>query len=327
MSPDAGGPGTGPRAGAGQRTLLTGWFSFLHGEATAGDVLALRRVERELRRSGGAYDVAWSPRFHPGGLSLEDADPRDYGRLLFVCGPLHGGQLEWLHRRFADCVRIAVGTSVLDPGSAAVAGFHRVVARDGPGDRPAVLDLAASAPEPPSVPVAGVVLTGGQREYGADRRHQEVADAVTGWLGRTDCARLELDTRLDARDWRLCATAAQYMSVVRRLDVVVTSRLHGLVLALRAGVPALAVDPVRGGAKVSAQARACRWPALVTADRLAGGGAPREADRTSAGADAELDRWWGWCLGPGRGLAECRAEEWQRLRPRLPDRDLLPEEA
>lgn len=32
--------------------------------------------------------------------------------------------------------------------------------------------------------------------------------------------------------------------MLRRLDVVVTTRLHGLVLALKNGVPALAVDPV-----------------------------------------------------------------------------------
>ena len=86
---------------------------------------------------------------------------------------------------------------------------------------------------------------------------------MTRWLSSLDCARLELETRLDVRDWRLCATPAQLESVLSRLDLVVTDRLHGMVLALRAGVPALAVDPVEGGAKVTAQARACGWPALV----------------------------------------------------------------
>lgn len=277
--------------------LLTGWFSFPDGEATAGDVLALHRAEDVLRRAGLAYDVAWSPGFRPDALHLDDVVPGRYGQLVFVCGPLHGPQVEELHRRFAHCARIAVGTSVLDPDSPAVTGFHRVLARDAPATAPA-LDLAAGAPALPARPVVGVVLTHGQHEYGPARRHDAVAGAVTSWLHGKDCARLELETRLDAHDWRLCATPAQLESVLLRLDLVVTDRLHGMVLALRAGTPALAVDPVAGGAKVSAQARTCGWPALVPAEHL---------ERSGTG---ELDRWWDWCLASGREAARRIRDEW-----------------
>ncbi|WP_340556512.1 polysaccharide pyruvyl transferase family protein [Streptomyces sp. GSL17-111] len=270
-----------------RKTLLTGWFSFLHGEVTAGDVLALRRVQRLLDARGLAHDTAWSPGFRAGGPGLDALVPHDYARLVFVCGPLHGPQVADLHERFPHCVRVAVGVSVIDPADPAVRGFHRVIARDRAGGTPRV-DLAAAAPRGTALPVAGVVLTHGQGEYGTRRRHAAVADELTGWLGRQDCGRVELDTRLAAGDWRLCGTSAQFESLVGRLDVVVTDRLHGLVLALRAGVPALAVDPVAGGAKVTAQARACDWPALLTADGLCG---------------RELDRWWRWCLGPGRPAA------------------------
>ncbi|MFE1862505.1 polysaccharide pyruvyl transferase family protein [Streptomyces anandii] len=267
------------------RVLLTGWFSFPDGEATAGDVLALHRVEDVLRRSAIPYDVAWSPGFRPGALHLDDVDAGRYGRLVFLCGPLHGPQVEALHRRFPHCLRVAVGTSVIDPDGPAVTGFHHVLARDAPRSEPA-LDLAARAPAPalPAPPVAGVVLTHGQHEYGTARRHDVVAREVGSWLHGKDCARVELETRLDTHDWRLCATPAQLESVLGRLDLVVTDRLHGMVLALRAGTPALAVDPVEGGAKVTAQARACGWPALVAAERLSAG---------------ELDRWWHWCLSSG----------------------------
>lgn len=276
------------------KTLLTGWFSFLHGETTAGDELALRTVEHCLDAHGAAYDTAWSPAFRPGALHLEDADPSRYTHLVFVCGPLHGPQILALHERYADCRRIAVGTSVIDPASPAVRGFHQVLPRDGDGLHPGLLDLAALAPPTEPVPVVGVVLTHGQGEYGPRRRHKEVADRVTGWLAARDCARLELDTRLDARDWRHCATPGQFLSAAARLDVVVTDRLHGLVLGLRVGVPVLAVDPVAGGAKVTAQARACGWPALVPAEQV---------------ADDTLERWWSWCLGPGRDLARRRRAE------------------
>jgi Polysaccharide pyruvyl transferase len=51
--------------------------------------------------------------------------------------------------------------------------------------------------------------------------------------------------------------------VIARADVVVTTRLHGLVLALTQGMPVLAVDPVAGGAKVATQAAAWGWPVLL----------------------------------------------------------------
>ncbi|MFF3500866.1 polysaccharide pyruvyl transferase family protein [Streptomyces sp. NPDC003247] len=270
-----------------RRILVTGWFGFLDGEATAGDVLALDRVRDVLRRAGLEHDVAWSPGFRPGGLHLSRVRPEDYSHLVFVCGPLHGPQIEELHRRFAHCARIAVGVSVVDADGPAVTGFHRVLARDGDGPDP-TCDLAARAPALPARPVVGVILTHGQHEYGARRRHERVAEEITRWLSGRDCARLELETRLDTHDWRLHATPAQLESVLSRLDLVVTDRLHGMLLSLRAGVPALAVDPVEGGAKVTAQARACGWPALLPAERLDA---------------AALDRWWQWCTTSGRELA------------------------
>ncbi|UGY91607.1 polysaccharide pyruvyl transferase family protein [Streptomyces gobiensis] len=280
-------------AAQGHKALLTGWFSFRHGEITAGDALALCHVQKRLDDARIAYDTAWSPAFRPGGLSLDDADPDDYTHLFFVCGPLHGRQVADLHQRFPHATRIAVGTSTIDPDDPAVSGFHRVLARDAPGGGPR-LDLAAAAPPQALVPVVGVILTHGQSEYGARRRHSAVTSAVTGWLAGKDCARLELDTRLDAQDWRHCATPGQFLAAVGRTDLVVTDRLHGLVLALRAGVPAIAVDPVSGGAKVSAQAHACRWPALVPAECVDG---------------ADLEHWWSWCRGPGRELAELRSQQ------------------
>ncbi|MFI7742594.1 polysaccharide pyruvyl transferase family protein [Kocuria rhizosphaericola] len=273
-------------------TLVVGWSSILHGEATAGDVLAMDAVADALGTAGIPHDVAWSAVMcPPGGLRLDDVDPAHYTHLLFVCGPATGRSIAGLHERFAHCRRIAVGVSVLDPEDPVTAGFHRVIARDRPG-ADAGRDLAARA-VPQLVPVLGVYLTSGQHEYGARRRHDSVRTGLEDWLGRLDAARLPLDTRLDPRDWRLPATAAQAGSVIARLDTVVTMRMHGLVLALRGGVPVLAVDPVAGGGKVTAQARAWDWPAVVGADELV-------PDR--------LDEQLGWCLSPaGRAAAEARA--------------------
>lgn len=250
-----------PVAGGRSRVLVTGWSGVLHGEATAGDVLAMQAVADALAAAGTECVTGWSAVMcPPGGLRLDDADPADFTHLVWACGPLHGSPVVETAGRFARCRRIAVGVSVLDPADAAVAAFHVVITRDsrGTGGLP---DLAAR-PVVASVPVVAVFLTHGQQEYGSRRRHDHVSDALGRWLGSRDLARLDLDTRLDPRDWRLAATPGQVESVLRRVDVVVTTRLHGLVLALKNGVPVVAVDPVLGGAKVTAQARAWDWPVL-----------------------------------------------------------------
>jgi polysaccharide pyruvyl transferase WcaK-like protein len=57
-------------------------------------------------------------------------------------------------------------------------------------------------------------------------------------------------------------------SLIARMDVVVTTRLHGLVLAIKNGVPAVAIDPIAGGAKLLRQARVLEWPICFIADGL-----------------------------------------------------------
>ncbi|MFJ9780074.1 polysaccharide pyruvyl transferase family protein [Amycolatopsis sp. NPDC101161] len=243
------------------RVLLTGWASFLHGEATAGDVLSLRAVGTALAQAGIDHDVVWSPGFRPGTRHLPDSPPEDYTHVVFACGPVHGPQVRSLHDRYAPCRRIALGVSVPDPEDPAATGFHRIFPRDD-GVTP---DLSLAAPVS-KTPVLGVVLAPHQPEYGGAGRHDEVHDALTAWVAGLDCARVPLDTRLAHEDWQRCATPDQFVSLLSTMDAVVTTRLHGLVLGLKAGVPVVAVDPVAGGGKVTAQAKALGWPVVAAED-------------------------------------------------------------
>lgn len=285
-----------------ERALVVGWPSFVDGVASAGDVLGMEAAREELQQAGLPCDMALSPVFRPEALRLEDAEPARYTHLVFACGPLHGQQVADLHTRYAHCRRVAVGTSVIDPDDPAAAGFHAILARDGDGAEPQG-DLALNPRQAP-LPVVGVILADAQPEYGARGQGDQAGADLTQWLQSWDCALVPLDTRLDREDWRLAYRPAELEAVIRRLDLLVTTRLHGLVLALKNGVPALAVDPVADGAKVADQARAWAWPATVTIKDL---------------SQETLDYWRDWCLSPAG-----RAAAWQAAAspPASPLRDL-----
>lgn len=242
------------------RALVTGWFSFEHGEATAGDLRAAEVVCGWLDEAGIAYDVATSPAFAEG-IDWREADPAAYSDLVFACGPLEGEQLDALVDRFRDCRRTAVDVS-LTPGTHP--DFETVFERDGAGTaRPDV----AIASRRETVPVVGVVRAHAQPEYHGATDLDEVHATIDRALAGERVAIVELDTRVDPREPGI-QTCAQVETAIARTDAVVTTRLHGLVMALKGGTPALAVDPVHGGGKVTGQARALGWPHVLCVDDL-----------------------------------------------------------
>jgi hypothetical protein len=267
------------------KALLVGWFSLPFGGATAGDLAALEVVRGWLDESGFPYDVALAEPFE-GGLDWQGVEPEWYSHVVQVCGPA-SPQLEIADvlERFSSCRLLGVSVSLPESWNP----FDMALARDGEGDGRA--DLAFAAPHE-RVPVAGVLLVHPQAEY-AEGRHEQVDRAAWELLAGRPCAALPLDTRMDVNDYGL-RSRAELEAVVARLDVLVTTRLHGVVFALRNGVPALALDPIAGGAKVAAQAKAVGWPAVVT---------PEEA------TPERLVELWGWCLtDEARGAAEACAQ-------------------
>ena len=255
-----------------RKALLVGWFSLPFGGATAGDLAALEVVEGWLGELGFPYDVALAEPFE-GGLDWQGAEPGWYSHVVHVCGPV-SPQLEIAEvlERFSSCRLVGVSVSLPEAWNP----FDLELARDGGGDTRA--DLAFAAPRE-QVPVAGVLLVHPQVEY-AEGRHEQVDRAAWELLSGRPCAALPLDTRMDVNEVGL-RSRAELEAVISRLDVLVTTRLHGLVFALSNGVPALALDPIAGGAKVAAQARAVGWPAVVL---------PEEA------TPERLEELWGWCL-------------------------------
>lgn len=245
------------------RVLLTGWFSFPGMGATAGDLLARDVVAGWLEPSGVPFDILNAPAF--GGSGPAVADPSSYSHVVFVCGPIGDGPpLNSFLNEFRHAKLVALDVTLLQELSE-WNPFDLLIERDGPtGARPD-LSFAATVDE---VPVAGLILAHKQSEYGNRARHEAVNEVI--WrAARSRCwATLSIDTCLDPNAASLDSPAA-VVSLISKMDLVLTTRLHGLVLALMRGVPVVAFDPIDGGAKVLAQAKALGWPAVLTVDDMA----------------------------------------------------------
>ena len=243
------------------RVLVTGWFSFDEVIATVGDELGADVVVGWLRELGIEHDVAWAP-YLGRGPHWRDIDAARYTHLVFVSGPLMDMRLlRELTAAFEHAQRWAVNVSVVPDDARPL--FHQVWERDGAG--PARPDLAIGTTTP-DVPVVAVAFAPAQEEYGSRSQAAQVRTSLEGWLRARAMPWFELD--MDLFDKPYERFPSQVEALVRRADVLVSMRLHGLVLGLAHGVPVVACDAIVGGAKVSAQAAALGWPVVLRAGEI-----------------------------------------------------------
>ncbi len=243
--------------------LVAGYFSFDGNVTTAGDLLAADVAVGWLGRAGIDHEVARAPKYGDG-VDWEQADPAAYSHLLWVCGPVGKGPRQTaLRERFAAARQVAVDVSLLDE-LADWQPYAAVVERDlSRLARPDISLLAESA----LPPVVGLCLIAGQREYGERDRHEQVARAFEELVASRPMATIKIDTVIKpGRAGR--RGPAEVEALLARVDAVLTNRLHGLALAIKHEVPVVAVDGVRGGAKLTRQARALGWPALIAVEDL-----------------------------------------------------------
>ncbi len=239
------------------RILVAGWFSFENGHYTAGDLLARDLVCTWLEEVGHPYDVALAPSFQ-GGIDWKTADPRDYSLVVFVCGPFLKADLESAFlARFVGSRLVGVNLSMdlpLDVWNP----FDYLIERD--SSKAVNAEIVFLSPPKP-VPVVGVCLV----EPHPQAEVEKANSLIERFLASREVSLVRIDTRLDVNESGL-RTPAEIESLIARTDVLVTTRLHGLVLALKNGVPSVAIDAVPGGGKIRRQAAAIGWPHVFTLD-------------------------------------------------------------
>lgn len=245
------------------RALVAGHFSLPGGRGTFGDVEAMEVVCAWLDEAGIRYDVASNGEDGVPGPRLLEIDPAEYGIFIFVCGPWYPRKPihALLLKQFAHCFKIGVNLTVAESGQA---GFDALLARDNPLEHRA--DLAFARPIE-RLPVVGVLLVERQAAYGSRQRHPYVKKVFDDYLASGKIVPLRLDTVIYNNKVGLKSGAA-LESLLSKVDVLITNRLHGLVLGLKNNVPVVVVDSVAGGGKVTAQAKSLGWPILIPVEAL-----------------------------------------------------------
>ncbi len=236
-------------------TLLIGWFSFELMGATAGDLIAKDVACSWLAKIGIRPDVAmWSPSA-TGEVATGEVSPEDYETVVFVCGPIGDGPpLNEYLDRFPHARKFALNVTLLQDRTE-WNPFEAIFERD---SRVRVEPDITFAAADRRVPVLGLIYVGPQEEY-PNNRHEHVEALVQSVFEARDIAVVPIDTRLDVNRYGL-ASSTQIESVIARMNAVLTTRLHGAVLALRQGVPAVAIDSIPGGSKLLQQMERIGWP-------------------------------------------------------------------
>lgn len=238
------------------KTLVIGWFSFEEMGTTAGDSIACDVACEWLQKVGVTPDVAmWEPhQAHE--VQTDQVNPVDYDTVVFVCGPIgNGPPLNTFLDQFPHARKFALNVSLLQERQD-WNPFVAILERD--SSERVTPDITFAAPKL-VVPVAGLILVGPQEEYPTER-HDLAQSTFEAILRSRDVAVVPIDTRLDINSNGL-NSPAQVESLIAKMDVVMTTRLHGAAIALRRHVPPVVIDSIPGGGtKLYKQMKRIGWP-------------------------------------------------------------------
>jgi hypothetical protein len=245
------------------KVLVAGWFSFEDCNVTAGDVMAKDVACDWLEDAGYNYDVALVPPF-VGGVDWSVVNPKDYSHVVFVCGPFPYLKLSVdFIQRFDSCRLIGLDLSMFESLSI-WNPFDALIERDSlTYSRPDI----SFASQQTKVPVVGIIVVEPQHEYKDKDKNDVVNAAIERLVASKEMVCVPIDTRLDPNRTHL-RNAVEVESLIARMDLVITTRLHGTVLAIKNGVPAIVIDGISGGAKVSRQAKTLGWDVIFSVENL-----------------------------------------------------------
>lgn len=244
-----------------RRVLVTWYGSFGHG--TIGDLRSMESVVTHLHALGHQVSHATDLDVEIPGSHRVDwrtVDPFFFDCVVFVCGPIIRSHVQSnsLFSRFSSSRMAGVGVSLFSPDDPNYCNpFQAVFARQG-ADKD-YGDVAIVAPKPLKAerlrrkrnPRIGIVLRGKQAEYGVELC--QWAETETLVLRAAWAATKNIQGEITAIENHLVHSTESPDEIEQHYaecDLILTSRFQGAIEALRSGVPFIAIDQIKGGAKV-----------------------------------------------------------------------------
>jgi hypothetical protein len=249
-----------------KKALVVGFFS------TFGDLEVLYVVKNWLTEAGLEFDISSYSKvvnneIH-GSKNIYEIDPLQYTHLIIVCGPFwrdyfKNNKIDFF--RFSHCNIIGINLSMIESKNK-FNPFNTLFPRDANGVGIPDLSLLYDTKEQP---VIGLCLAPNQPEYGDRQNHDYINNLIIKTIAVQKYGIVNINTQWPLeRNESLNYDPDGFESVCKRIDVLITTRLHGLVLGLKAGTPVIAIDPIIGGDKVSAQGRALGWPIVFLSEDI-----------------------------------------------------------
>lgn len=270
-----------PELGANRRRLrtLVAWYGSFAGHGTIGDLQAAEVAVSHLVALGHEVHHATAAETDfPGALRVQwaAADYGQYDVMVFVCGPIlkEHPQTVALFNAAAGVPKVGISVSLMPEGHPQyVNPFRAVFAREGGGR--SYGDLAIAAPMPirqerrpqESGLRIGAAFRGAQGEYGLENCRHDKAEAMLDVLAKllADQAGASV-TPIENRFARAPGGPDGIERLYESADIILTTRFHGAVGAMRHRKPFVAVDQIAGGAKLLSLLGPLGWPGLFGVD-------------------------------------------------------------
>lgn len=250
------------------KLLLLGYFS------TVGDIEVLEVLKSWLNQRNLDYDIAaYSSKVNDaieGSKDILNLNATEYTHLVIICGPFWkdffiNNQINL--NQFSHCITIGFNLSLIESLDV-YNPFDYLIARDYVGFHQPDISFLLDVPK---TPVFGVCLAPEQKEYNEKQKHNVANKYIHNLIANNDLSAIKIDTQWPiSRNSTWINSPTAFESVCSRVDVMLTTRLHGLVLALKQGVPVIAIDAISGGGKVTSQGNAIGWPFVFSVDELNG---------------------------------------------------------
>jgi hypothetical protein len=264
-----------------KRKMLVAWYGSFFQNGTVGDYLAVNSLTRFLEENNFEFDCASYKAFEGlkgKTLTLDEIIPEQYDVIIFCCGPIlkNHPHLSNLFEKFKHAYKIGISVSLLPQDHFNYYNpFDYVLARENNEiNYEDIAVLAVSTFEKKRHKrgriTVGLALRNEQFEYGVENCKyieangyiKKLADKLTekkeAKVNRLhDVFRdpnkaiqqeniIEIENHLE----RSHRTPSEIEGLYNECDIILTTRFHGSILALRNNIPFIAIDQIENGAKV-----------------------------------------------------------------------------